>query len=189
MKTDLSKQLLKNIIEPIVNDEDEAEKIFSDLQFLGEYKYDQYELYAPGRHFLEHFYVWIKQFDKEDRKIALDLINNHLIFISRSEFELLTRVLYWETVRRIQFDMVSKETGIERYRVNKILKSNEFKMIERSSLYIGMSDGARIDYFRRQNKAISNEQVLTSYHVDQLKCDDMITKLEAEMVHGLEFYF
>ncbi len=54
MKPELAKQLLKNIIEPIVS-EDEAEEIFSELQFLAEYKYDYYEMYAPGRHFLEHF--------------------------------------------------------------------------------------------------------------------------------------
>ena len=81
MKSDLAKQLLKNIIEPIVGDnEAEAEKIFHELQFFAEYKYDYYEMFAPGRHFLEHLYIWLKQFDKEDRAIALEFVRNKLIF-------------------------------------------------------------------------------------------------------------
>ncbi|MCK5542760.1 MAG: hypothetical protein KAI40_08695 [Desulfobacterales bacterium] len=187
MKIELSKQLLKDIIEPIVEDEAQAVKIFSDLHFLGEYKYDHYEMYAPGRHFLEHFYLWIKQFEAEDRKVALDLVLNNLIFISRREFELLSGILYHEIVRRIQFDRVAEKEKIQRYKVNKIAKLEAFKKIERSTLYIGMSDGARIDYFRRQNKTISNEQILTSYHVDQHKCNDMIAKLEKELGTGSRF--
>lgn len=177
MKTELAKRLLKDIIEPIVDNEDEAEKIL-ELNFLAEYKYDYYEMYAPGRHFLEHFYLWLKQFDPSDRRIALNIVRKHLIFISRWEFEMLSRVLYFETVRQIHFDLVSKEENIPRYKVRKIANSTALKEIERCSLYIGMSDGARIDYFRRQHKNIGNEQVLGSYHVDKNKCDDMIKKLE-----------
>ncbi len=187
MKPELAKQLLKNIIEPIVSDEDEAEEIFSELQFLAEYKYDYYEMYAPGRHFLEHFYIWIKQFDEENRKIALDLVRKHLIFISRREFEMLSGVLYWEKVRQIQFDLVSREQGIPRHKVSLIANSDALEKIERSSLYIGMSDGARIDYFRRQNIKIGNEQVLSSYHVDRYKCDDMIKNLEKDCGDGKRF--
>lgn len=179
MKAELAKQLLKNIIEPIVdNDEDKAEMIFNELQFLAEYKYDRYEMYAPGRHFFEYLYIWLKQFDESDRAVALDLVRKHLIFFTREEFELLSRVLYWETVRQIQFDLAAKDENIPRYRVNKIAGSDALSRIERSSLYIGMSDGARIDYFRRQHKTIGNEQVLTSYHVDHRKCNDMIKELE-----------
>lgn len=50
-----------------------------------------------------------------------------------------------------------------------------------------MSDGARIDYFRRKNKSIGNEQVLTSYHVDKSKCDEMVKKLEDDCGEGERF--
>ena len=82
MKTELAKQLLNNIIEPICNDEAMSEEIFSELQFLAEYKYDFYEMYAPGRHFLEHLYIWLKQFDSDDREIALNYVRNNLIYFS-----------------------------------------------------------------------------------------------------------
>lgn len=183
MKTELAKQLLKNIIEPLYRyDEDSAEEIFKELQFFAEYKYDHYEMYAPGRHFLEHLYIWLKQFEESDRAVALDFVRKDLIYYTRSEFELLARILYWNIVRNIQLDIVSEITSIPRYKITKLANHDEFKHIERSSLYIGMSDGARIDYFRRQNQSISNEQVLTSYHVDQSKCSEMIKKLEE--VHG-----
>ncbi len=187
MKIELSKRLLRDIIEPIIDDETKIQEIFSELQFLGECKYDHYEMYAPGRHFLEHFYLWLKQFKQKDRKTALDLICNHLIFISRHEFELLSDVLYWETVRKIQFDLAAQEEKIEKYQVAKIAKSNALKQIERRTLYIGMSDGARLDYFRRQNRQISNEQVLISYHVDQQKCEEMIQELEDYCGTGTRF--
>lgn len=181
MKSDLAKQLLKNIIEPIVGDnEAEAEKIFHELQFFAEYKYDYYEMFAPGRHFLEHLYIWLKQFDKEDRAIALEFVRNKLIFFSRGEFELLSRILYWNIVRNLQLNLTSEQTNIPRYKVNKLTNSPVFKKIERGSLFIGMSDGARIDFFRRQHLSISNEQVLSSYHVDQNKCDDMVKKLKKD---------
>lgn len=188
MKPDLAKQLLKDIIEPLVGGrEAEAERIFNELHFLAEYKYDYYEMYSPGRHFLENFYKWIKQFEARDREDALNLVRRHLIFISRGEFELLTRVLYWEKIRKIQFDLAAVEARIPRYKVNQIAQSPELRKIERSSLFIGMSDGARIDYFRRQNPSIGNEQVLTSYHVDHHKCIEMIDKLETECGKGARF--
>ena len=187
MKPELAKKLLKNIIEEIVDIEDDAEMIFSKLHFLAEYKYDFYEMFAPGRHFLEYFYRWIKQFDPQDRKVALDLVLTQLIFISRSEFEMLSKILYFETVRKIQFDIAAEVSNIPRHKVNLISKSKELNDIMRSSLFIGMSDGARIDYFRRQHKDIGNEQVLASYHFDKHKCDDMIEKLEKECGVGARF--
>ena len=187
MKTELAKRLLSRIIGPIYeNDEDEAEKIFYELQFLAEYKYDHYEMYGPGRHFLEHLYIWIKQFEKEDRKVALNFVRNNLIFFSRNEFELLARVLYWDIVRNIQLDIAAQEAGLPRYKVKKIRDSDELKRIQRSSLYIAMSDGARIDYFRRR-ASIGNEQVLLSYHVDQYKCNEMLKKLCDTCGEGAKF--
>ncbi len=49
-----------------------------------------------------------------------------------------------------------------------------------------MSDGARIDYLRRQHIR-GNEQVLSIYHVDVRKCDDMLKKLEEECGEGYKF--
>ena len=187
MKPELAKQLLKNIIESVVANEDEAEEIFTKLQFLSEYKYDHYEMFSPGRHFFEYFYRWIKQFDQEDRRSALNLVLSNLIFISRREFEMFSKVLYYETVRRIQFDVAAEVEKIHRYKVNKIAESEALKNVERCSLYIGMSDGARIDYFRRQHKNIGNEQVLASYHVDMAKCNDMIKNLEKDCGEGARF--
>ena len=125
MKTDLAKQLLKDVIEPLFGDEDTAEKIFAELQFFAEYKYDHYEMYAPGRHFLEHLYLWLKQFEKDDRLTALNFVRNKLVFFSRSEFELLAKFLYWDIVRDIQLDLASKESLIPRYKINKLLKCRE----------------------------------------------------------------
>ena len=139
MKPELAKKLLKTIIENIVEVEDNAEEIFSKLQFLAEYKYDHYEMFAPGRHFLEYFYRWIKQFEPQDRKVALDLVLTNLIFISRREFEMLSKVLYFETVRKIQFDLAAEISNIPRHKVGLISKSEALKDIMRCSLFIGLN--------------------------------------------------
>jgi hypothetical protein len=51
--------------------------------------------------------------------------------------------------------------------------------IKRGSLYIALSDGARIDYFRRQNLEINNEQVLAAYYIGPEKIKDAQAKLRA----------
>jgi hypothetical protein len=48
--------------------------------------------------------------------------------------------------------------------------------IKRGSLYIALSDGARVDYFRRQNLEINNEQVLAAYYIGPEKIKDAQAK-------------
>jgi hypothetical protein len=48
MKRKLALQLLQSII-PGLRDEGQTADLFSELQFLAEYKYNKYEMYHPGR--------------------------------------------------------------------------------------------------------------------------------------------
>src|SRR5687768_5887021 len=98
MKRELALQLLQTII-PELADEDRVARLFRELQFLADYKYNNYEMYHPGRLFLESLYLWLHRFDENERSDALEFIRTQLIFVSREEFQQLAHVLYHDRIR------------------------------------------------------------------------------------------
>jgi hypothetical protein len=62
-------------------------------------------------------------------------------------------------------------------KVKKIRTSGEFKAIQRRTLFLGMSDGARMDAFRRKN-ALHNDQVSISHELNSEKWARMHKALE-----------
>lgn len=55
-----------------------------------------------------------------------------------------------------------------------------FEYYKRKSLFLGLSDGAHMDFFRRQNPSLSNEQVFVHYDFSESKLDDMRENLEKD---------
>ena len=176
MKRELALQLLRETI-PGLGDEGDFAQLFRELQFLAEYKYNKYEMYHPGRLFLESLALWLQQFQENERKAALDFLRRQLIFVSRQEFQQLAGLLYHDVIKRSQMDVAADMTGYPRYKVRAIHASKEFSEVEKASLYVGMSDGARIDHIRRLNLTISNEQVLPYYDASQTKVSHMNKEL------------
>ncbi len=180
MKRELALQLLQTIL-PGLTDEGAAATLFRELQFLADYKYNKYEMYHPGRLFLESLYLWLQQFEEHEREAALDFVRKDLIFVSRQEFQQLADVLYHDTIKRHQLSVAAVLGGHPRHKVRTIRESQEFKLVARASLYVGMSDGARIDYIRRHNLDISNEQVLPYYETSTPKAKDLLKELRAAL--------
>ena len=180
MKRELALQLLQTVA-PGLGDEATVAALFRDLQFLAEYKYNKYEMYHPGRLFLESLYLWLQCFDAEERKDAIAFVRSELIFVSRQEFQQLAGVLYYEVIRRQQLAVAARLGGRPPYKVRAIRDSSEFKRVSRASLYVGMSDGARIDYIRRHNLSISNEQVLPYYETSEAKAQSMLRDLRGDV--------
>ena len=50
----------------------------------------------------------------------------------------------------------------------------------RCSMFLGLSDGAHMDFFRRQNRELSNEQVFVHYDFSKSKAKDMIENLKKD---------
>ena len=169
-------QLLQTIL-PGLGDESQAAELFRELQLLADYKYNKYEMYHPGRHFLENLYLWLLQFTEQERLEAIRFVRNELIFVSRMEFEQLAQILYHDQIRRHQLRVAASMTGLASFRVHAARKSPSFKRVTRASLYVGMSDGARIDYIRRHNLEINNEQVIPYYRVAGEKIDELMSDL------------
>jgi len=59
VKRELALQLLQTIM-PGLADESSAARLFRELQLLADYKYNRYEMYHPGRLFLENLYLWLQ---------------------------------------------------------------------------------------------------------------------------------
>src|SRR5713101_4653057 len=125
MKRELALQLLQTIL-PGLGDESHAANLFRDLQFLADYKYNKYEMYYPGRLFLENLYLWLEQFEPHERAAALSFVRKDLIFVSREEFQQLAHILYHDVIRKEQFQTTASILGVPNYRVRLIAASPEF---------------------------------------------------------------
>lgn len=187
MKRELALQLLRSILPESLLDEDRFQSAFEELGILAELKYNHYEMYQPGRLFFENLYAWLSRFEEQERIKALNFVRENLIFISREEFQQLTQILYYDQIYQSQLDMVAERMAIPRFKVKQLAEHPEMKRIERASLYVAMSDGARIDYFRRQNLAISNEQVLPIYYANADKFESAARELEKDCGTGTKF--
>lgn len=156
------------------------------LQTLARYKFDHYQQFRPGRKFFESLADWLQQFEAGDeREVALNFIKNRLIFISNDEMEQLVRILYPEVIRPIIREYVGTKLNIPPYLVTRIEANSEFARVRRRSLFLGLSDSARIDEFRRSNRELSHEQVYGTYEVDESRLVEMRQKLLEDIGQGL----
>jgi len=69
-------------------------QVLPTLQLLADFKYDHYQRFGPGRRFIESLALWLHQFEPQDRQAALQLVMEHLVFISDTEFSHLVRTAY-----------------------------------------------------------------------------------------------
>lgn len=154
---------------------------FEWLRLLSQFKYDHYEGYEPGSRFYTNLIAWLKQFKNlEDRKIAYEFLKKHLIFFSRQEVIHLVYRL-WSEVHRIIVDAVAKERSVPHWKVMKDA-GEAFDIQLRQSLFCGLSDGAKMDVFRRDNEGrISNEQTVVVHEISEKRWKKIHEKLEKEI--------
>lgn len=150
------------------------------LQALANFKYDEYLQFSPGTRFIESLVKWLDQFDTiEEKKVAYNFIITRLIFISNDQIAHLVNITFSEKVNPQLIKKTALELNVKPHLVKFISSSKQYKDILRCSLFIGVSDGSRIDLFRRSKKEISNEQVFPSYYISEPKAYDMIKELKA----------
>ena len=159
------------------------------LQALAAYKYDEYQQYSPGMRFVESLALWLAQLvDDSDRRQAYDFVKQRLIFFSTAEMNHLVSIAYPHHIRVVLRDRVAHEVGMSRHRVAAIAKCPEFRNMERQTLFLGLSDGARIDVFRRSNRSsIDHEQVLQTHEVEEDRVASLIADLEKSRGKGARF--
>ena len=152
------------------------------LRRMAAYKYDSYQDFFAGERFISALIRWLTQFDPADRDYAYALLRDHLVFLSAGEIQHLVRRTVPAHFHPFWLKRVADALGIAPYEVwGTAAAAAAYKRLVRRSLFIGLSDGARIDAFRRANVGvISNEQVVVSYELSQRKLDGLIKDLNKD---------
>ena len=136
------------------------------LQALAVLKYDEYEQYKPGVKFAEHLGIWLRQFEEaRERAVALQFVEEDLLFITNRELNHIIELAYPDCVKIEIRNAVAEQLSLPSWYVARILRSIDFKVALRRSLFLGLSDGARLDRFRRASPELSHEQFAQEYEV------------------------
>jgi len=152
------------------------------LQLLADFKYDHYQRFGPGRRSIESLALWLHQFAPQDRQADLPRVMEHLVFISDAEFPHLGRTAYRDWLVQERIRLVSEEHGIPAFRVQEIARHRRFEQLRLTSLYLGLSDGARTNELRRASDGeISNEQIWQAYELGDETAEDMLEGLKASL--------
>lgn len=178
MKYELAESILKSTMDHW--DTLKMAEETKDIQIISEIKYDDYQQFTHGMRYVESLALWMRQFStKEDKERAYSFLKQQLIYISEEEMRQLVSYSFPTVMRRYLLEKTK-----EFCESNSIQNIEERKSIYsyflRSSLFLGLSDGAHIDYFRRQNPYLSNEQVFVHYDFSDTKADDMRKELEED---------
>ena len=147
------------------------------LQTLGDYKYDEYQQFAPGMRFLESLAYWLDQFTPAERKHAYEFVKSRLVYCSVAEMNHFVAIAYPDRVRPLLLEHAGRELGVNPWHSSKIERMPEFQALQRQTLFLGLSDGARTDVFRRANGTLSHEQVRQSHELADERVDKLLEKL------------
>lgn len=154
------------------------------LQAMAALKYDEYQQFAPGIRFVESLALWLRQFkDDEERQTAYEFVKSRLVFFSSAEIAHLATIAYPDHIRPFLITMAAKITSVPEWLVGQIAESKDFQILRRQCLFLGLSDGARIDTFRRATNAeLSHEQIWQTYEMSPEKGDGMLSELRKDLI-------
>ncbi|RUV55771.1 hypothetical protein EOA85_20490 [Mesorhizobium sp. M5C.F.Ca.IN.020.29.1.1] len=181
MNEDLGLRVLGEIM---LWSDDEARKEFDWLRLMARLKYDGYRDFQAGMRFIESLATWLQQFKTpNERNSAYGFVRNALVYVGPSEMQRLVEQLYPKIVRDRLVRMVAAERGIPPYRVYADVEARKsVERLRRQTLFMGLSDGARIDGLRHSNAGLlTNEQLVVSTQLDTEKWQDLLENLEDEL--------
>jgi hypothetical protein len=180
MRDPLAERLLAEVMEWSQEDVARERPI---LQAMATYKYDEYQQFSPGMRFVESLALWLSQFKSTDEKeIAYEFAKKKLIFTSAAEMNHLVSMAYPDHIRPLLLRKAATDAGYNQWHIAKVAESAEFRVLQRRCLFLGLSDGARIDLFRRfNNRDLSHEQVYPTYEISAGRVRVLLTKLKAAL--------
>ena len=176
MRQELALDILAKIMQWSI---ERAREEFSWLSLMSRLKYDRYLDFVAGMRFIENLIDWLQQFDQADREAAYLFVRNELVFIGSSEMRHLVEQFYFETVCWRILSAISSNLRIPRWQIYTNPEAMaKFEELLKRILFLGLSDGAQIDTFRRANVGtISNEQVVAAYQIDDDKWQSLLKDL------------
>ena len=180
MNQDLALRVLGEIMKW---DMDRARHEFAWLRLMSRLKYDDYRGFLVGVRFVECLADWLQQFAPEEREIAYNFVRRNLVYIGGTEIQHLIELVYPEIVQRRLLSAVAAHLQMPTYLVwSQPEATTTYERLLRKTLFLGLSDGARMDAFRRANTGIvSNEQVVVALQINQSKWDDLLGKLRQDL--------
>jgi hypothetical protein len=179
MKETLAKRLVAELMHW---DLERATKEFAWLDLMVNYKFNSYQQYGPGRRFYVHLLRWLSQYELADRECIWKLLREQLVYISQDEMHHLVS-LTGPIIEREMRSAVARQFGLPVYRVDEdSTASHRLKEMQCRTLYVGVSDGARIDVFRRYNEGtVNNEQIVAMIEISELKQAGLKEKLKERL--------
>ena len=180
MNQDLGLRILGRIMN--WND-DRAHEEFAWLKLMARLKYDGYHDFQAGMRFIESLATWLQQFKPQERETAYTFVRRSLVYIGPSEMQRLVEQFYPRFVQDRLVRMVATEHGIPPHRV--FIDPNgraASQRLRRQTLFMGLSDGARIDTIRHANSGVlGNEQFVQGTQVDTEKWRDLLDNLRKDL--------
>jgi hypothetical protein len=160
-------------------DEARDDREFPWLRLMSRLKYDGYKDFLAGARFVEGLVDWLQQFEHDDREAAYDLVRKRLVYVGPAEMEHLVELFYPEVVQPRLVSAVAAQLSEPRYLVWASQSARQaYDRLLRKALFIELSDGARIDVFRRANAGVvSNEQIVNATRISKEKWDEMLGDL------------
>ena len=156
------------------------------IQALAAYKYDEYQQFSAGSRFIESLALWLDQFATADeRRTAYEFVKSRLIFCSSAEMRHLVQMAYPDHIRPflIARSAVNDE---DRYRPSAVAQRTDFTVRQRQCLFLGLSDGARIDAFRRANTPpLNHEQIWHTHELSAERVTKLLAKLDEHLTQIL----
>ncbi|MBX3384504.1 MAG: hypothetical protein KF864_13460 [Phycisphaeraceae bacterium] len=152
------------------------------LQALAEYKYDEYQQFSPGMRFIESLAIWLRQFQSpEEQKIAYRFVKERLVFFSAAEIAHLVAISYPDLIRPTLIRRAAQQLNVDQTRVTAVARSQAFEVLERQCLFLGLSDGARLDIFRRSNPHLSHDQIYRTHEISDGRAEGLHGDLKKEL--------
>jgi hypothetical protein len=166
----------------MVWDNDRSQREFAWLRVMSDFKYDGYRDYLAGVRFIECLADWLQQFEANERESAYRFVRSSLVFFSAAEIQHLVELAYPEYVERRLLAAVASSRSMAPYRVwSNPDAIKHFLQLRRRCLFFGLSDGARIDAFRRSNSGlVSNEQVVLATEINEGKWKRLVADLRKD---------
>ena len=186
----MTNALALNLIASVMDwDNERATAEYAWLRLMSSMKYDGYSDFRAGVRFLESLVSWLRQFDRKDREAAYALVQKRMVYISTAEMQRVIENFIPETVTPYLRKAVAAALGIKPYEVWRTSAgAKAFLEHQRRCLFVGLSDGSRIDILRRANSGrLSQEQVVPMLNVDNEKWKGLGNDLRDELGDDARF--
>jgi hypothetical protein len=109
-------------------------------------------------------------------------VKEQLIFIARAELAHLVATTYPDLIQPFLRSKAAAQLEVEPRLVSRIVTTPEYRAVQRRCLFLGLSDGARIDAFRRISApAVSHEQVIGDYQLAFSKAQGALRELGRDL--------